>query len=173
MSGKTSATVSMQPIRLLVIGIISGWAVFCIHHAYEAGLARSNGPIAIVCVCTAVLIATLVLLEAYKRTGHLGTYVLFSVTLLWWVGALGLIEGFYGHVLKDILYFLFHVAPTALPRAPLGLTYDVPTNVFGELTGILPFLSALLVVVGWVRLEIQRRAGALTRHAQQASASAR
>lgn len=39
---------------------------------------------------------------------------------------------------------------------------DVPTNFFGELTGVLPFCSSMLGAVAWVRLASQRRAGAIT-----------
>jgi hypothetical protein len=160
--------ISTQAIRLMRIGIVSSWAVFSIHHAYEAGLARANSPIGMVVLSTIVLIATFVLLDLWERTGSLPIYAFFSVvTLFWWVGALGLIEGLYGHTLKDILYFFFHVAPAALPRAPIGLTYDVPTNVFGEVTGVLPFVFGIWIAIAWVRLESQRRAVAATGQAQK------
>jgi hypothetical protein len=161
----------IHAIRLVRIGVVSTWAAFSIHHAYEAGLAHSNGPIVIVVISTVILLATLALLERYERTDSQSVYALFSVlTLLWWVGANGLVEGFYGHTLKDLLYFLFRVAPAALPRTPLGLTYDVPTNLFGEVTGVLPFVFAILVAVAWFRLEVQRRAEAAARRGQQANA---
>jgi cellobiose-specific phosphotransferase system component IIC len=164
-------TMPTYAMRLVRLGVISSWAVFSIHHAYEAGLAHSNGPIGIVVISSVILLATLALLERYERTGSQPVYALFSVvTLLWWVGATGLVEGFYGHVLKDILYFFFHVAPAALPRTSLGLTYDVPTNLFGEVTGVLPFVFAILVAVAWFRLEVQRRAEAAARRGQQANA---
>lgn len=163
--------ISTQTIRLVRIGIVSSWAVFSIHHAYEAGLARANGPIGMVVLSTIVLIAALALLDLYERTNNLSIYTLFSVvTLLWWVGALGLVEGLYGHTLKDILYFFFHVAPAALPRTPLGLTYDVPTNFFGELTGVLPFVFGIWIAIAWIRMEGQRRAVAATTRAQNTGA---
>lgn len=51
----------------------------------------------------------------------------------------------------------FHVQPAALPRSPLGTRYDVPTNFFGELTGVLPFAFAILAAVAWGRLALERR----------------
>jgi hypothetical protein len=144
MSSANHVAMPSQAAHLARVGIVSGWAVFSMHHAYEAGLAQASGPLGIVVLSTVMLLATLVLLDRYERTGSQGACALFSViTLLWWVGAYGLVEGFYGHTLKDILYFFFHVAPAALPRTPLGLTYDVPTNVFGEVTGVLPFILSL------------------------------
>lgn len=162
---------SIHATRLMRLGVVSSWAVFSMHHAYEAGLAHANGPIEIVIISTIILLATLALLDHYERTSSQLVYVLFSVAIfLWWVGANGLVEGFYGHTLKDILYFFFHVAPAALPRTPLGNIYDVPTNIFGEVTGVLPFVFAILIIVAWFRLEVQRRADAVARHGQRANA---
>lgn len=167
-------SISTQAVRLVRIGMVSSWAVFSIHHAYEAGLAHANGPIEIVIISTIILVATLVLLDRYERTGNLLAYILFSViTLLWWAGVLGLVEGFYGHTLKDILYFVFHVAPAALPRDRIGLMYDVPTNVFGEVTGVLPFVFGIWIAIAWVRLESQRRAKASTGHVQKTDVGTR
>jgi hypothetical protein len=148
-----------RTVRLMRIGVVSDWAVFSIHHAYEAGLSHDPMPISMVIGATVMLVPTLAFLGRYERTGGQLGFVLFStVTLIAWVGFAGLWEGFYGHTLKDILYFFFHVPPAALPRSALGLKYDVPTDVFGEATGVLPFLLSTWVAVAWLQLAVHRRA---------------
>ncbi len=150
---------------LLGIGVIASWGVYSIHHAYEAGLAQVSSPsdaasaIEMAMTSSVLLVTTFGLLHLYRRTGGRSTFVLFSaVTLFWWVGITGFVEGFYAHTLKDTLYFLFNVSPASMPMpmANLSLVYDVPTNVFGEATGILPFVFGVLTAVAWRDLSKER-----------------
>ncbi len=151
----------------LMAGVIAIWGVYSIHHAYEAGLAQAAAPdaaagaIDVIVVSTVMLIITATLVSRYGRTKGRPAFVLLSV-LVWvfWIGILGLFEGFYSHTLKDILYFFFNVPPATLPLpAPLrviGLIYDIPTNAFGETTGILPFFIGIWIAITWWRLAAQR-----------------
>ncbi len=148
---------------LLGFGVIASWGVFSIHHAYEAGLAQVGSPseaasaIEMIIISSAMLATTFGLLHLYRRNGGRKTFALFSaVTLFWWVGITGLVEGFYSHTLKDVLYFFFNVSLATMPMATLSLTYDVPTNVFGEATGILPLVFGVLTAVAWRSLSKER-----------------
>jgi hypothetical protein len=147
----------------LMAGVIAIWGVYSIHHAYEAGLAQAAAPdaaagaIDVVIVSTAMLIVTALLIARYGQTKGRRAFVLLTVlVLLFWIGILGFFEGFYSHTLKDVLFFFFNVPPSALPLpAPLqviGLIYDVPTNVFGETTGVLPFFLGIWIAIAWRRL---------------------
>lgn len=150
---------------LLGLGVFASWGVFSIHHAYEAGLAQVDSPleaasaIEMTIISSVMLVTTLAFLHLYRRNRDRKTFLLFSaVTLFWWVGITGLVEGFYSHTLKDVLYFFFNVSPATMPMpmATLSLAYDVPTNVFGEATGILPFVFGVLTAVAWRSLSKER-----------------
>ena len=148
------------PTQLLRTGVVATWAIFSIHHAYEAGLSRAGMPIDTVVAATVVLLLTLVLLDRYGRTGGRWAFVTLSVvTLVAWVGTVGLVEGLYGHTLKDVLFWIFDMPPGALPRTNLGLLYDVPTDVFGEVTGVLPFFLGIWIAISWAQMARSGRCG--------------
>jgi hypothetical protein len=119
-----------------------------VHHVYGAvvyGTPWRNHAAHVSAVTAVVLVGAL--LAFRRRAGTpLGTatlWLLMLVTLLLPVIGIGLIEGGYNHALKDALYF-GGVSRGALLRLFPPPTYELPNDVFFEVTGVLQ------VVVGWV-----------------------
>ena len=91
------------------------------------------------------------------------TYLLWRKRILMWIfivfagfffiGAIGFYEGFYNHVLKNILYH-FGLSIETLHQMYPPPKYLLPNDVFFEVTGILTFAVALWslhAIVTWVK----------------------
>jgi hypothetical protein len=79
----------------------------------------------------------------YKRKGFLTVYLWLN-GLVFGIG-IGIFEGFYNHMLKNILFYagLNRHAWRILYPAP---TYEIPDNLTFELSGILQFFVGLLLI---------------------------
>lgn len=111
-----------------------------IHHAYGAVVYHTPWRLHILMLSIPVLILTLVLYrrvkkkEPYRRS--LPHWIFFLITLIPSVGLIGIYEGLYNHILKNLLFF--GGATNALLRQLFPPpTYEMPNNVFFEITGIL------------------------------------
>lgn len=125
-----------------------------IHHVYGAiryGTSWRYHAVYVSVAALAALIATLPS-GASPKPWRLVVYGIVGFTVP--VGLIGLFEGGYNHVLKNLLYFLHAPQPWMTHLFPPPL-YELPDDVFFEASGILQFPLAL--VAGW-------RLAALWRH---------
>jgi hypothetical protein len=71
---------------------------------------------------------------------------------------LGLFEGGYNHVLKDVLYF-GGASPATMTRLSPPPTYEVPNHAFFESTGVLQLIGGAVTARELYRLLSERRRG--------------
>ena len=73
----------------------------------------------------------------------LATVLLLALTLVLAVALIGVFEGGYNHAVKLLLYF-GGAPPDTMRRLFPPPTYEMPSDVFFEVTGVLQFLAALV-----------------------------
>jgi hypothetical protein len=116
-----------------------------VHHAHGAFIYRTPWRlhmVGVAAVTAAVLLGTLAVLRA--RRGGWGAFALFALTTLAVpVGMIGVFEGFYNHVLKNIFYF-GGASGALLQQLFPPPTYELPNDFFFELTGVLQVVPAVL-----------------------------
>jgi hypothetical protein len=83
--------------------------------------------------------------KAATRLGKVARWLAIGVIALIPVAWIGLFEGGYNHVVKDVLYFSGMPLSLMQRLFPPPL-YELPDDVFFELTGVLQFFVALLAI---------------------------
>lgn len=122
-----------------------------VHHSYGAIIYNTpwRHHVAIVGVVT-VLVLFASLRGHRSLGGTLGRKIAFwlfvILTLLIPVGGIGIFEGGYNHLLKDVLYFS-GASAELMNRLFPAPTYEMPNDSFFEITGVLQFPLALFT--GW------------------------
>jgi hypothetical protein len=127
-------------------------AVVAIHHVYEAQR-YNDAPKLIALPFAAMLLAvTLAALYGYARKQSRAAYWLLNVvTILGWLGLVGVYISGYNYVAKDILYVAQLVPPESL-SALFPHEHLPPTDVFHEGSGVLIFVAAVWFGVEWSRM---------------------
>jgi peroxiredoxin len=121
-----------------------------IHHAYGALAFGTPWRLHIVAIAAPVAIAIVAALHygtamSSRRAGQLATGFATLLILLFPVAAIGIYEGGYNHVLKNLVYFMRGEADArALFPPPL---YEMPRDVFFEATGIAQFPLSIMTAV--------------------------
>jgi hypothetical protein len=92
---------------------------------------------------------------------QVATVLLLALTLVLAVGLIGVFEGGYNHAVKLLLFF-GGAGPETMNRLFPPPTYEMPSDVFFEVTGVMQFLAALVAA---------RTSLALWRGRQEAAAS--
>lgn len=146
---------TLRPALLAVIGQL---VLTSIHHGYGAIIYAA--PFRSQVVVVSAIVAVLVLGLAYVAANHRGS-VLGSIA--WWLNvliivaypivAIGLVEGGYNHVVKNVVYLLANRSVYD-GMFPAG-TYEVPADWFFELTGIAQFPVG--VAAAWLGIAAWRR----------------
>ena len=129
---------------LISIGLL---VLTAMHHYYGGLIYRSNFRFHVAVFGGVGAVAILGILLAH-RTGS--DSVLSNLTF-WWlaifiattVGVIGMMEGGYNHLLKNVLYFSNASSPLTLRLFPLSSGYVMPNNALFEITGLLQFFVAL------------------------------
>jgi len=120
----------------------------CVHHAYGAYIYKTEWRLHVVFV--AILAAVAIRLSASRiresrgeveRGSAFWTFTL--VTLLIPVITVGVFEGGYNHALKDALYFAGS-SMELMRRLFPAPTYEMPANVFFEITGVMQLLAGVV-----------------------------
>ena len=132
-------------------------ALTSMHHAYGAFVFDTPWRLHIIALTLpAALLIVAALLLAYRRRGtamgSAGTLAAAAIILTFPVAAIGLYEGGYNHVVKNVVYFAFgEQAARVIFPAPL---YEMPNDFLFETTGIAQFPLAILTTmaaIGMVR----------------------
>jgi hypothetical protein len=82
-------------------------------------------------------------------------YTFLLVNLIVTTCLIGLFEGVYNHLLKDILFYAGTDSDTMAKLFPPP-TYVMPNNFFFEFTGVLQALSAILLVYHFIKVTRQK-----------------
>lgn len=119
-----------------------------VHHAYGAIIYNTPWRLHVVPPATIATIAIAGLLFLfYKRSetllGQASFYVGISLIVLVPVGFFGIFEGAYNHVLKDLFYFS-GANESVMQRLFPPPMYELPNNLFFEVTGVLTFFTAVI-----------------------------
>ncbi len=142
--------------RAAVLGALATYGLTVAHHTYGAVVYRTPWRHH-ASVVTAI--ASIVLWLAYRAysqdpastRGRIGLVGLLAAAGLYAVLAIGVFEGLYNHVLKNVLYF------AALPLELLRQlfpppTYELPNDAIFELSGIAQVVPATYTAIALVRL---------------------
>jgi hypothetical protein len=125
-------------------------ALTSIHHAYGAFVFATPWRLHIIAIAVPVAIAIVIALRcgsvvSGRRTGQFWTILAAVLILLIPVAAIGLYEGGYNHVFKNIVYFSRGEAVArALFPPPL---YEMPHDVLFEATGIAQFPLSIVTAL--------------------------
>src|SRR6478735_6883000 len=128
--------------------------VTSIHHIYGAVVYHTPWRLHVLMLSIPVIILTLVLYRKLRNEEpHLRSFsywTFFILTLIPSAGLIGIYEGLYNHILKNLLFFgganddlIKHLFPQP--------TYEMPNNVFFEITGIVQGILVLPLITGLIK----------------------
>ena len=117
-----------------------------VHHAYGAYIFAAPWRLHVALISLPVAVAIAVSRSLYQRHPHgaLGAtafWIVIALTLLVSVALFGVFEGTYNHVLKNALYF-GGASPEVLNHLFPAPTYELPSDLFFEITGMLHVIPA-------------------------------
>jgi hypothetical protein len=82
----------------------------------------------------------------YVPRNRLFTKIVFASMLGLWVFVIGIYEGGYNHLMKDVLYIFNTPEPVLLKMFPPEFGYVLPSDLFFEITGIIQLVIALFIL---------------------------
>jgi hypothetical protein len=130
-----------------------------VHHAYGAYIYATPWRLHVVGFAIAAAVLIGVSACVYRWYGGiartLAFWMLCAVTLAFPFAMIGVFEGGYNHVLKDVLYFggASRALMQTLFPAP---AYELPNSVFFEVTGVAQLIPALLGARHLYKLALER-----------------
>jgi len=130
-------------------------ALTSIHHVYGAIIYHTQWRLHVLLVSIPVIAVTILLSRALQR-GASAAFIFrtfFVVTLAPSFGFIGLYEGIYNHILKNILFFGEADTDMLMMLFPLPM-YEMPNDAVFEITGILQGVIAVPLAVHLARLGI-------------------
>lgn len=137
-------------------------ALTVIHHVYGAVVYATPWRLHVAFVAMPALLVLILahaVLSRRPRTvaGRVSWWSFVVVVLVVPVGAIGLFEGGYNHLLKNLLFF-GGVPGALLERLYPGTRYELPGDIWFEATGVLQFFVGAMAGYYLVRLWRARRA---------------
>lgn len=135
-----------------------------IHHVYGAVIYATPFRYHIAVIVLPVLLVLVLTYGVYLRRpltlfGKASRWLFIVLTLLVPVGAIGLFEGGYDHLVKNVLFF------GGVPRATLDqlyLAYEMPNDLWFEVTGVLQFFigihTASYLITWWRECRVVKSA---------------
>lgn len=128
--------------------------VTSIHHVYGAVVYNTPWRLHALMVSIPVLITTLVLYRIVRnKAPHLKSvpyWIFFLVTLIPSAGLIGVYEGLYNHILKNLLFF-GGAGKDLMQQLFPAPTYEMPNNVFFEITGIIQGVIVLPLIMELIK----------------------
>jgi hypothetical protein len=133
-----------------------------VHHAYGAVLYDTPWRNHVALVALPVLVVLVVAHEIFRRspatpTGRAFLFLFASLTLAVPIGVIGIVEGGYNHLVKDVLFFA-GLPAAALDRLFPDSVYELPDNLLFEASGVLQLFLGLLTARSLARLWRERPA---------------
>lgn len=121
-----------------------------VHHLYGAIAYHTSWRLHVLFFSIPVLVVTLLLHRFANRRWVFRLY--WIITLLAAIILIGVFEGLYNHVLKNIFFFSGFSQSSMEKLYPPG-AYEMPDNFFFELTGILQGIIAIPLIIYFTRLK--------------------
>lgn len=144
-----------RPVSLPLAGAATVLILTTVHHVY--GAERFQTPwryhaafVAIPALLVLVAARALCRRQPDSVPGRIAFGVFVLVSILVPIALIGLFEGGYNHVLKNILYF-GGAAPENLTTLFPPPRYEMPSDLFFEVTGIAQFPAALWAIASLSR----------------------
>lgn len=130
-------------------------ALTSVHHVYGAIVYETPWRLHITPIAIPIglmIVAGLVFGYAHRgrKRGRVGTWFAAAVTIIFPVSIIGLYEGGYNHILKNLLYF--SGAANLVDRLFPAPTYELPNDIWFEASGIAQFFAALVAATTVWRL---------------------
>ncbi len=146
------------PARVLWLAI-AAMALTGVHHVYGGMVYATPWRHHAAILAVPIIIALALAYGIYRQApgsagGDLAFRLFVLLTLLFPVLLVGFVEGGYNHVVKNVVYFAG--APDSFGRLFPSPPYEPPDDLLFELSGVLQFVLALLLVRHLLRL---RRTG--------------
>ena len=125
-----------------------------IHHVYGAIVYHTPWRLHVLMVSIPVVILTLVLYRRLrKEEPHLKSlsyWAFLLITLIPSAGLIGIYEGLYNHILKNLLFFGGAKSDLLQQLFPAP-TYEMPNNVIFEITGVIQGIIVLPMIIGLIK----------------------
>jgi hypothetical protein len=126
-----------------------------IHHIYGAVIYHTPWRLHVLMLSIPVIILTIVLYRVLRQKETINRsfvfWIFFLVTLVPSIGLIGLYEGVYNHMLKNVLFFGGVDRGTLLMLFPAP-AYEMPNDLLFEITGVLQGLIVIPLIVKMIAL---------------------
>ncbi len=126
-----------------------------LHHVYGAIIYHTEWRLHVLLLSIPVIVITFYLnrllsQKSDSRKGYL-FWIYWVITLIFSVILIGVFEGLYNHILKNILFF-GGVSKSSLSKLfPPGM-YELPDDVFFEITGVMQGIIGIILIIYFIRL---------------------
>ncbi|MBT1699252.1 hypothetical protein KK083_20310 [Fulvivirgaceae bacterium PWU4] len=123
-----------------------------IHHIYGAVIYSTPWRLHVIFLSAPVLVATIILEYLLKKNDNKVLFWLYAfIVLIPSLSLIGLFEGIYNHILKDIMFYAGFSEETMLSMFPPP-TYEMPNDFLFEFTGVLQGVACVLLTVTFFKL---------------------
>ena len=138
-----------QELRKVTLFSVILMGLTSVHHLYGAIAYHTSWRLHVLLFSIPVIVVTLLLHRAASRPSVFWLY--WIITLLAAIILIGIFEGLYNHVLKNILFFSGFPKSSMEKLYPRG-AYEMPDNLFFEISGILQGIIAIPLIIYFIRL---------------------
>jgi hypothetical protein len=151
--------VYMIPLKMTMLWSAGTMVMTLVHHLYGAIIYDEPFRLHVAIFAIPVIVVLLGTYAGYEKVSNIllkkiFLVIFFTVSILFSVAAIGLYEGGYNHVIKNILYF--GGISTEILDQIYPSVYELPNDFVFELTGIAQFVTGLLCGFEILRLPIKR-----------------
>lgn len=144
-----------EQVTKVIIHSVGLMILTSIHHVYGAIIYNTPWRMHVLAVSIPVIIVTLVSWKLLDSASNKVRPFIFSllmiVTIIPSAGLIGVFEGLYNHVLKNILFFS-GLSVSSLHKLFPPPTYEMPNDLIFEITGVMQGLITIPLIVRTVRL---------------------
>jgi hypothetical protein len=130
-----------------------------IHHVYGAVIYHTPWRLHILLMSIPVIVLTLILERQLRKNDSRGRlvmfWILYFITLIPSLGLIGVFEGIYNHLFKNILFF-GGAGVGLLQRLFPAPTYEMPNDFIFEFTGVMQGVIAIVLIRHMFSLTISR-----------------
>lgn len=138
---------TMKNIQRFYLASLSTMILTIIHHGYGALIYEEPFRLHVAFIAIPVILILIITNRIYQKnhssiSGIISRRILIIVSLLVPTGLIGMFEGGYNHLVKNILFF-GGMAPSQLIQLFPPPKYEMPNNFLFEVTGTLQFFLGI------------------------------